>query len=113
MENITPEAEALGLTELLEAVQAQLKDLRMELVTYTEEARAGGDMQTTKIKDALLRAKGLVQQCTGLEKLLAESRQRHSGGPSGSELDLDLAKSEVGRALDRIRACRDTEPVSG
>lgn len=113
MENITPEADALGLTELLASVQSQLKDLRHEIAAYAEEVEAGGDVQATKIKDVLSRAKGLVQQCTGLEKSIADCRKAENGHSSDFELNFEHARSEVWSALNRIRARGRSGAVSG
>jgi hypothetical protein len=102
----TPDAETLGLEELFASAQAQIKVLRTELEAYTEEARAGEEVRPTAVKDTLTRMRGLVQQCSGLEKLLAETRQRQSGVVYGAiAFDFDSARDEIGCALDRIRAC--------
>ena len=113
MSTITPDAGDFGLEELFGSVQSQIKELREDLETFKEEARTGEEFKTTAVKETLTRLKGLVGQCSGLEKTLAECRKQQLGVASGGyALDLADAKLEIGRALDRIRERRDTEAVS-
>ena len=113
MTTFTPDADDFGLDELFGSVQSQIKELREDLETIKEEARAGEEFKTTTVKETLVRLKGLVSQCSGLEKTLAECRQKQFGGAGGGYvLDLEAAKREIGSALDRIRDRRDTKAVS-
>jgi len=110
---ITPDAEDLGLEELLGSVQNQIRDLRNDLEALTEGTGTGGKFEAGIAKDGLGRMKTLVSQCTGLEKYLAECRQKQRGiVQGGCAFDLDAARSEIGGALDRIRAARDARAVS-
>jgi phage-related minor tail protein len=103
---VTPETDALGLEELFESVQRQLMELRHELEAFKEEARSGEEFKPAEVKAALARLKTLVGQCTGLEKTLAECRQKQTGiALGGYALDLEAARSEIGCALNRIRVC--------
>lgn len=108
----TPETEDLGVEELFASVQQQIKDLRHDLEDLKEETRSGEEFKTATAKESLTRLKGLVSQCSGLEKTLVECRQKQRGiVKGGCAFDLDAARLEIGCALNRIRDCRDAGVV--
>ncbi len=110
---MTPGADELGLVELFGSVQNQIRELREDLEALKEGARAGEEFKTTAVKESLTRLKGLVSQCSGLEKTLAECRHRQLGTASGGVVfDFDAARSEIGGALDSIRTAGDAKAVS-
>ena len=109
---VTPGADVLGLEELFGSVQSQIMELRCDLEALKEEMKAGEEFETRTAKEALTRLKGLVSQCSGLEKTLAECRRQELGIARGDvAFDFETARSEIGSALDRIRDARDAEEV--
>lgn len=68
MKDSTPAADPWGLEELYSSVQSQIRELREDLEALKEEAKSGGEFNSTAVKDQLTRVKTLVGQCSGLEK---------------------------------------------
>ena len=110
---LTPDTQAERSEKLLESIQTQLEYLRQKLERHTEGAETGGKFDETGTKRALTEVSGLVSSCLKLEATLAECRRKQSEiARGGYAFDLRVARSEVGCALNRLRACCDTGAVS-
>ena len=99
------------VTETLLAVQVQF-DLAIEIFqSITQQARAGDPpaaSETTKAANALVAAtQTLIKQKLRIE----DERKRHQGLRARGELDLDEARDQVGRLLDRFRAAGGADDV--
>ncbi|NNK78278.1 MAG: hypothetical protein HKP40_06150 [Litoreibacter sp.] len=108
-------AEIKTVSDSLRLLAAMVGDLKSEIATEWDQLRQAtpgadhrklGKMVKGDI-DALIRL--IIQQ----EALLNEHVKARYGAAGQPALDLDAARSEIGRRLDRLRRARGTGAVSG
>ncbi|WP_071972161.1 hypothetical protein [Sulfitobacter alexandrii] len=100
-------------TEVFEALQKAVRDLRRRIETLTREAGSLEDIDTKAMAQSLRDALALIPQCAKAENILNESRNKQAGIANGNHaLDLDRARAEIGCKLDRLRRCQPPKPVS-
>ncbi len=88
----------------LDALYREVAELREDVKTYRERIRgAYGEDTNCKVPDVTCLTK-LVRSCLDVEKSLARCQTEQAGiSPCGYALDLDAARTSIGRKLDRLR----------
>ncbi|WP_152466087.1 hypothetical protein [Sulfitobacter sp. THAF37] len=100
-------------TEVLEALQSAIRDLRRRIEEITRQARSLEDIDPKAVSQGLKDIQALIPQCAKAENTLNESRNKQAGIARGHHaLDLDRARAEIGCKLDRLRRCGPPTTVS-
>lgn len=94
-----------SLHDTIRRLRNQAEQLRHDLEKHGIEALDQGERQQIAKLDSL------VRDCQKVEKTLAEQTQ--SAAPEDSGLDLDTARAEISRRLDRLRAAAAEAELSG
>ena len=112
---INPEEDLANTQELLASVVTTIRDLRHRFESLEKQAANGEDVKAADVKRVAVDLTSQIALCQKLENNLAECRRTQAGIVTGAgyALDLDKARSAIGRQLDCLRAARCSGPVSG
>lgn len=98
---------------LLTDIRALIANLRAEIQDYQEYLAMRGDCEEVKPCPDVKRIGALYHNCIDTENRLGECKARKLGiAQNGVAFNLDEAKAEIGRKLDRLRAAACAEDVS-
>ena len=110
---MTTETEGSQSEELLGAVANTVRDLRRELESLRARIQSEDRVETTSDKQTLKSALSVLSTCTDVENRLAKFREAQAGiARGGYALDLDAARADIGRKLDRLRTASAADAVS-
>ncbi len=102
---MTAETQTAHSEELLSAVTDTVRDLRRELESLRERIRTQERVTPSADKQAVKSAVDLLRTCQDVENRLAKFRETQAGiAKGGYALDLDAARADIGRKLDRLRS---------
>ncbi len=112
---INPKEDLASTQELLVSVVTVIRELRQRFESLEKQAAKGEDVKAADVKRVATDLTSQIALCQKLENNLAECRRTQAGIAQGNgyALDLEQAKSKIGRQLDCLRAARCTGPVSG
>jgi hypothetical protein len=106
MTMITPEEEIAQAAELLNVLYDAIRTLRREIEGLANAVQSGEGINETAASQTLRNAPALLMQCVKAENFLNECRSKQAGiARGGYALDLDRARDDIGRKLDRLRRC--------
>ncbi|MEM1350725.1 MAG: hypothetical protein AAGF27_00185 [Pseudomonadota bacterium] len=101
---LTPEHVESETENLLNSLIGSIRDLRTELEQLKTRVRAGEGLEKPENQKKVASAAALLKTCQEVENRLVECRRKSAGITKGGyALDLDRARSEIGRKLDRLR----------
>jgi hypothetical protein len=101
---LTPEHVVFDTENLLQSVVGSIRDLRHEIESLREKARAGEKLDNASNNKTVAEAKSLLRTCQEVENRLVEcSRQTAGIAKGGYALDLEKARADIGCKLDRLR----------
>jgi len=94
------------VAQVLEEFIEEIENLRQRL--SSEAPASGGDMRRL-----FLELRKWLIWAHELERLSGKYRQTNSAGEAGYSLDLEAARHQIGRRLDRLRQAEFEEEISG
>lgn len=97
--------------DLLHSLQQSISRLRQEAEELRERLAGEGEEALTATLPRIAKLESLIRDCQKVEKALVE--QCDHGSPERSQLDLDAARIEISRRLDRLRATLDRGETPG
>ncbi len=103
----------LAETEALFAsVKRTLAELRQEIESLKERARAGEDINATAAAKTISSVSDVIGRCQKAELMLYDCRNKRAGiARGGYALDLDQARADIGCKLDRLRSTIGTGSI--
>ncbi|MGR3500992.1 hypothetical protein [Pseudaestuariivita sp.] len=106
----TPQGD-LSVEDQLDTLERQLRVLRQNLATWSDEAAAGDMSSGATGKRMLTEVSGWIRSALDLEKRLDERKRDVQGIAPGKDyaLDFDAARREIGCRLARLRTCGGPE----
>lgn len=110
---ITPfrtEGTAAGLLEVANAHYEDALEAMQIVKLYLKE---GSDLAPTEIARAAADLRKATQTLFDERKRLEDQRRKEAGVVHDFGLDFDAARDEIGGRLDRLRAARGADGVSG
>ena len=110
---ITPFRDEGTATELLEVANTHFEDALQSMQIVRLYLKEGTDLAPAEIARAAADFRKATQTLFDERKRVEEQRRKEAGVVLDFGLDLDAARDEIGRRLDRLRAARGAEGVSG
>ena len=97
---------------LFSSVKRTLAELRDEIESLKERAKAGEDINATAAAKTISAATDVIGRCHKAELMLYDCRNKQAGiARGGIALDLDRVRADIGCKLDRLRRCCSARPV--
>lgn len=110
---ITPFRDEGTAAGLLEVASAHYEDALEALEIVKLYLKEGSDLSSAEIARAAADLRKATQTLFDERKRLEDQRRKEAGVVHDFGLDFDAARNEIGRRLDRLRAARGAEGVSG
>jgi hypothetical protein len=110
---ITPFRDEGTAAGLLEVANAHYQDALEALEIVKLHLKEGTDLSPAEIAKAAADFRRATQTLFEERKRLEDQRRKEAGVVHDFGLDLDAARDEIGSRLDRLRAARGAEGVSG
>ncbi len=104
------EGTAAGLLEVANEHYEDALEAMQIVKLYLKE---GTDLSSAEIARAAADFRKATQTLFDERKRLEDQRRKEAGVVHDFGLDFDMARDEIGRRLDRLRAARSAEGVSG
>ncbi len=108
--SIKPDARIAHVADLLRSLKESVWDLRQSTEKLRHDIEAGQPSEIASGSKELSQAKTLVVACQKLEMQLAqlEADRDEDASSAGAQLDLEVARAEIGLRLARLRAAIDS-----
>jgi hypothetical protein len=100
-------------TELLKVANTHFEDALEAMQIVKLYLKEGTDLSPAEIARAAADFRKATQTLFDERKRLEEQRRKEAGVVHDFGLDFDVARDEIGGRLDRLRAARSAEGVSG
>ncbi|MBU2982743.1 hypothetical protein KO498_13080 [Lentibacter algarum] len=111
MNELTPDVAAMQIAQSVAALKQEMGALTIDLCALRERLKAGD-----KLAGVTAQLEDVTQWITIAQEMehRFETDSRHSSRADArhAELDLDAARADIGRKLDRLRAAGCPESVS-
>lgn len=109
---ITPDEGPTGLSTSINALERQLADMRQDLEALYSRIRAGEFEELKNATRATAEIRQWLRIAIEAEAQLEKRNKQRKGIVHDYALDLDVARSEVGCRLDRLRRRRCPAGIS-